>query len=167
MTMQPSSNTQSARTALIVAALVIGADQASKLLAMGQLELHRAVEVMPGFNLFLTQNTGVSFSFLQGLSPAIVTLVNLLVLAVVIWFWRREPRPTWVHHMAFGAIMGGAIGNIIDRVRLGYVIDFISLYAFDWYFAIFNIADTAITLGAILLVVNLFLAAAPDERIKD
>jgi signal peptidase II len=141
----------------LTVALVIILDQVTKLVSLSRLELHQVHPVMPGFNLFLTRNTGVSFSFLQGLPAWVLILLNLAIIGVVAWVWLRDSHTGRLHTIAFAAIVGGAVGNIIDRIRLGYVVDFISVYALDWYFSVFNIADAAISIGAVLLIFELIV----------
>lgn len=142
---------------------VIVADQLAKWAAVAGLRLHEPVAVLPFFNLTLVRNEGAAFSLLAGAGGwqrwffVVVALVIAAVLAV--WIarsaWRRRPTAT-----ALALVLGGAIGNVIDRARLGYVIDYLDVHAAGWHWPAFNVADAAITCGAVLLA---FLALTGRE----
>lgn len=137
--------------------LVIVLDQATKYLAETLLVMHQPVPVTPSFNLMLTYNTGAAFSFLADAGGwqrwFFLGLGTLVSMGLVIWLTRLKPQEKWLA-VALALILGGAIGNLIDRAWLGQVIDFIQLYYDRWYWPAFNIADSAITVGAVLLVVE-------------
>jgi signal peptidase II len=137
--------------------LVIVLDQATKYLAETLLVMHQPIPVMPSFNLMLTYNTGAAFSFLADAGGwqrwFFLGLGTLVSIGLVIWLTRLKPQEKWLM-IALALILGGAIGNLIDRAWLGQVIDFIQLYYDRWYWPAFNIADSAITIGAVLLVVE-------------
>ena len=137
--------------------LVIVLDQVTKYLAETLLVMHQPVPVTPCFNLMLTYNTGAAFSFLADADGwqrwLFLGLGTLVSMGLVIWLTRLKPQETWLA-VALALILGGAIGNLIDRAWLGQVIDFIQLYYDRWYWPAFNIADSAITVGAVLLVVE-------------
>ena len=105
----------------------------------------------------LTYNTGAAFSFLAGAGGwqrwFFLGLGAAVSIGLIIWLWRLKPGEQWLA-MALALILGGAVGNLIDRAWLGQVIDFIQLYYDRWYFPAFNLADSAITLGAVLLVLE-------------
>lgn len=135
-------------------------DQVTKLLSDAGLDYAVPVTVMPGLDLLLVYNTGAAFSFLSDAGgwqrwvlAGISALVSLLVLQ---WLVRVPPRQT-LQGVALAFILGGALGNLIDRVYLGHVIDFISVNAGDWRFATFNLADAAISIGAALLLLDIVL----------
>ncbi|MDZ7748177.1 MAG: signal peptidase II [Halofilum sp. (in: g-proteobacteria)] len=138
------------------AAAIAVADQLAKLAAVHALVLHDPVAVLPFLNLTLVHNTGAAFSFLAGAGGwqrgffIVLTLVIGAVIAV--WLarsaWRNRATAT-----ALTLILGGAVGNLVDRVRLGYVIDFVDLHAAGWHWPAFNVADAAISCGAVLLAV--------------
>jgi signal peptidase II len=140
-----------------LSALVIVLDQATKYLAETLLVMHQPVPVMPSFNFMLTYNTGAAFSFLAGAGGwqrwFFLGLGSLVSIGLIIWLRRLKPGEKWLA-AALALILGGAIGNLIDRAWLGQVIDFIQLYYDRWYWPAFNIADSAITLGAALLVLD-------------
>lgn len=152
--------------------LVFAADQASKLYVEDVLTLYQQVVVIPGyFSWTLAYNTGAAFSFLAGASGwqrwffAAVALVVSVVL--VIWLKRLKPEETWLA-VALALVLGGALGNLVDRVVLGHVVDFILVHwQHRWYFPAFNIADTAITLGAILLALDMFKSNKSGDLAHD
>ncbi|KAB2928969.1 MAG: lipoprotein signal peptidase [Candidatus Contendobacter sp.] len=140
-----------------LSALVIVLDQATKFLAETFLTMHQPVPVLPSFNLMLTYNTGAAFSFLAGAGGwqrwFFLGLGATVSIGLIVWLWRLKPGEQWLA-AALALILGGAVGNLIDRAWLGQVIDFIQLYYDRWYFPAFNIADSAITVGAVLLVLD-------------
>lgn len=134
---------------------VILLDQATKYLADSLLTWGQPVPVLPFFNLTLLYNTGAAFSFLSdagGWQRWFFILLALGVSAVLVHWLRRLPREQLRMAVALSLILGGAIGNVIDRIWFGHVIDFIQLYYRDWYWPAFNVADSAITIGAVLLI---------------
>jgi len=148
--------------------LVVVLDQATKYLAETGLILHQPVSVLPGFNLMLTYNTGAAFSFLADAGGwqrwFFLGLGSAVSVGLTIWLTRLKPGERWLA-AALALILGGAVGNLIDRLWLGQVIDFIQLYYDRWYWPAFNIADSAITLGAVLLIVDsLRSQAAPSPQ---
>ena len=136
---------------------VIALDQITKFLAETLLTFHQPVPVLPSFNLLLTYNTGAAFSFLAdagGWQRWFFLGLGLLVsIGLIVWLRRLKPTETRLA-TALALILGGAIGNLIDRAWLGQVIDFIQLYYQHWYWPAFNLADSAITVGAVLLVLD-------------
>ncbi|UCE89372.1 MAG: signal peptidase II [Pseudomonadota bacterium] len=140
--------------------LVIVLDQITKVLASSLLVLHEPVRVMPMFNFTLMHNTGAAFSFLSdasGWQRWFFTVVALGVSAVLVaWIRRLPPNDRWLA-AALALILGGALGNVIDRLLLGHVVDFIQVYYDRWYWPAFNIADSAITVGAIMLIIDSLL----------
>lgn len=150
---------------LWLAAAVALLDQATKGLASRYLLLHDAVPVLPSFNLTLMHNSGAAFSFLHdaaGWQRWFFTAIALVVSGVLIaWMRRLQPGQHWVA-AALALVIGGAVGNVWDRLTLGYVVDFIQLYYGRWYWPAFNVADSAITVGAVLLLVDAL--RRPDAR---
>ncbi|MFZ1640330.1 MAG: signal peptidase II [Candidatus Contendobacter sp.] len=137
--------------------LVVVLDQATKYLAETLLAMHQPVPVLPSFNLMLTYNTGAAFSFLREAGGwqrwFFLVLGSAVSIGLIVWLWRLKPGDKWLA-LALALILGGAVGNLIDRAWLGQVIDFIQLYYDRWYFPTFNVADSAITIGAALLVLD-------------
>ena len=152
--------------------LVFLVDQASKFYVEDVLTLYQQIEVIPGyFSWTLAYNTGAAFSFLAGASGWqrwLFALIAIVVSAVlVVWLKRLKPEETWLA-MALALVLGGALGNLVDRVLLGHVVDFILLHwQHRWYFPAFNVADTAITLGAILLALDMFRSNPSGEVSHD
>ncbi|MCX7718930.1 MAG: signal peptidase II [Candidatus Sumerlaeaceae bacterium] len=117
----------------------------------------RRVPVVPGwFDFFLQHNTGGAFS-IMGSYPWLITIVALAAMGWIVWWSRQVPREVVSAHTAFGLVLGGAAGNLFDRLRFGYVVDFLHFYRGEWYWPTFNIADSAIVTGiAVLVVLSLF-----------
>ncbi|MDX1253175.1 MAG: signal peptidase II [Gammaproteobacteria bacterium] len=147
--------------------VVIVLDQATKFLASGMLILHQPVAVLPFFNLTLMHNTGAAFSFLHDASGwqrwffAVLALIVSVML--VLWLRRLQPQERWLA-TALTLVLGGALGNLVDRLMYGYVVDFIQLYYQDWYYPAFNVADSAITVGAVMLVIDTFKGKEKHRR---
>lgn len=139
---------------LWASAAVLAVDQASKLVLDGLLRPYDAVPVLPSFNLFLTYNRGIAFSMLEDAGPWVLNSVALVIVAVLLVVLARRSRRELLPCVAIAMIIGGASGNVIDRIVYGYVIDFFQLYYGDWSFAIFNFADSAISIGVALLLLE-------------
>ena len=142
---------------MILAAVIVIADQITKAIATAELTMYKAVAVMPMFNFTLMHNEGAAFSFLSdagGWQRWFFTIISLVV-SIVLVFWIKKLKPEEkIQAMAFSLILGGAVGNLIDRVRFGYVVDFIEIYYHQYSWPAFNIADSAITIGVIILIVD-------------
>ena len=141
---------------LTLSALVITLDQLAKTLVLSHLQLYEKVDLLPFFDLMRLHNRGAAFSFLATASGwqryAFSALAVGVSIGIVIWLSRLRARQDALLAAALALVAGGAIGNVIDRVRYGYVIDFIHFFQPGvWDFPAFNIADSAITLGAALL----------------
>ena len=149
------------RNWMILAALIVIADQITKYYASLELKMYKAVAVMPMFNFTLMHNEGAAFSFLSeagGWQRWFFTIISFVV-SVVLVFWIKKLKPEEKFQaMAFSLILGGAIGNLIDRVRFGYVVDFIEIYwnsnGMHYSWPAFNIADSAITIGVTILIID-------------
>jgi signal peptidase II len=144
---------------LWLAGLVIVLDQGSKAVAVQMLTLHEPVAVMPSFNFFLTYNTGAAFSFLRGAGDWTRWFFSVLALGVsafiVVWLRRLPGRQRWLA-CALSLILGGAVGNLVDRLfrESGGVVDFIDVFYGTWHWPAFNLADSAISIGAVMLLVS-------------
>jgi signal peptidase II len=145
----------------LVSGAVVLADQLTKLAIIDALATRGRLEVISGyFDLVYTLNTGVSFGMFAG-SPSIVrilalSLVTLVALSVVIWFIRMTDNRDKGFIVALAMVAGGAIGNLIDRVRLGGVVDFLDVYAGNYHWPAFNVADAGITIGTGLILLCLW-----------
>ena len=148
-----------------IAAAVFVADQLTKWLIMTPLALpDRGLVTITGFfDLRWVENYGVSMGFLIAGSDKerwiLVAMTGLIAAAICLWIWREKARPDVA---ALGLVLGGAVGNITDRSRLGYVADFLDLHIGGWHpFLVFNVADAAITIGVLLLVARALLVREP------
>ena len=149
----------------IIAAVVIALDQITKALVLRTWPLPQTGEVeLLGQWLALTyvRNDGIAFGLFQGV-PQFFTVTSLLVVAGAIYFYLRHPaeHDRWVPIM-LGLIVGGAVGNVIDRVRFGYVVDFIKTFA--GRFPVFNVADSAVVVGVMLMALRVFFEEAAVDR---
>ena len=142
---------------LILSLLVVVLDQLSKQLAEASLLVFERVPLLPGFNLTLVYNEGAAFSFVsdQGGWQRWIFVILATVVTLVLMFWlSRLKQSERLIAIALGLIIGGALGNLIDRVLWGHVIDFIDLYYRQWHWPAFNVADSAITLGVVFIFVD-------------
>jgi signal peptidase II len=137
-----------------VSAVVVVIDQLTKYIAVAELTARGAVEVTSFFNLVLVYNRGAAFSFLAGAGGwqrEFFITIALIASAWIVWLLRRHPQQT-LFCAALALVLGGAIGNVIDRVLLGAVVDFLDFHAAGWHWPAFNVADSAICCGAALLI---------------
>ncbi|WP_043113675.1 signal peptidase II [Solimonas soli] len=136
---------------------VILVDQISKQLIVRHLQWFDVMPLLPHFNLVHMKNTGAAFSMMSDASPVLFVLLGVGVsIGILVWL-RRHPRDQHLVAVALSLIMGGALGNVIDRVTRGHVVDFVDFYVGSWHFAAFNVADMAISCGAALLVLDMLL----------
>lgn len=137
----------------VAAAIACAAlDQWIKKLVVAKMALGEHIQVMPILSLYHTRNTGVAFSFLSGFDDTAMVAFTALVMAFIAWLAARTTPAQAVARIGFTLILGGALGNVIDRVRLGYVVDYILVHTQSWSFAVFNLADVFISLGAALVI---------------
>ena len=153
---------------LWITVLVLVLDQASKAYFEGALSLYQQIVVIPDlFSWTLAYNTGAAFSFLadsSGWQRWLFALIALVVSVVLlVWLKRLKPSDTWLA-IALALVLGGALGNLYDRIVLGHVIDFILVHWQNrWYFPAFNLADSAITVGAAMLALDMFKTKKSGE----
>jgi signal peptidase II len=148
------------RLGLTVALVLLGLDQLTKWAALYLLDLAaRPIAVTPFFNLVMVWNRGVSFGMLDRLGAVAPWLLSGLALAVVIGllFWLRRSENAMMA-IGLGLVIGGALGNVIDRLRYGAVVDFLDFHLADWHWPAFNLADAGICVGAGLIVIDGLLA---------
>jgi len=139
---------------ILIAVAVVLIDQLSKAWITDLLGDGRSLRAVPGLlDLRLVHNTGAAFSLLRGATPVLALLSLVVVIAVLVWLWRQQRLPIW-QGLAVGFLLGGSLGNGLDRWRLGYVVDFLALVPID--FPIFNPADVAINLALICFAVDLW-----------
>lgn len=141
-------------------AIIILLDWYTKRLASEALVLYRPYEVFSWLNMTLAHNYGAAFSFLSDAGGwqrwFFTVLASGVSLVLLVWLLRL-PREEWLTGLGLSLILGGAIGNLIDRIQLGYVVDFVDVYYKEWHYPAFNVADSAITCGVILLLFDVVL----------
>ena len=160
------------RLAFGIALLILIADQFTKWLMIGPLQLQsvRQIELLPIFNLTWTENRGISLGLLNATSETarwlLVALTAAIAIGVAVWIVRERRRGD---QLALGLVLGGAVGNIMDRTRFGYVVDFADLHFGEFRpFLVFNVADAAISIGVVILLLRAFLLRPerPEEKIE-
>ncbi|MCF7222593.1 signal peptidase II [Marilutibacter chinensis] len=151
--MTPSRPVPNALSWLLVSVAVIALDQLTKWWVLTSLPEYTAIPVIDGFwNWYRTYNTGAAFSFLSdagGWQKYFFLVLAVAISGLLGWWLSRTPRRDWRTALPYALVIGGAIGNVIDRLLHGHVVDFIQWYWRDWYWPAFNIADSAIVVGAI------------------
>lgn len=150
-----------------LSAIAIILDQVTKIWVQNSLEYGTRIEMLPIFNLTHVHNYGAAFSILSeagGWQRTFLTVLALVISGVLLWWMRQTSKSNMVLGMSYSLILGGAIGNIIDRVAYGYVVDFLHFYYNDWHFPAFNVADAAITLGAMFLIYDAFTAGKGESN---
>ena len=170
---EPAKNTQSGAFPpypwvwLGLTVIVILLDWYSKQLASDALELYRPQEVFSWLNITLAHNYGAAFSFLSDAGGwqrwFFIVLASGVSLALLVWLLRL-PRKEWLTALGLSLILGGAIGNLVDRIQLGYVVDFIDVYYKNWHYPAFNVADSAITCGVVLLLLDVLLISRRNKE---
>jgi signal peptidase II len=153
---------------LWLSAAVVALDQASKLWIEGSFEPYQRVALINGFfDLTLAYNTGAAFSFLAdagGWQRWFFTLLSSLIAVLLVVWLKRLPAGDRLNAAALALIIGGAVGNLIDRLAHGHVIDFLLLYYRQWYWPAFNVADSAISIGVVLMLAAMFTSAPQQEQ---
>jgi len=152
---------------LWLSGLVVVLDQVSKWLMVSWLSLYETVAVIPYFNLTMAHNSGAAFSFLAGAGGwqrwFFVGLALVISIALFIWLKKLSTQAK-LEAISISMILGGAIGNVIDRLYFGYVIDFLDVYVGSYHWPAFNIADSAIVVGAALLIIDSFRAEPNQDQ---
>lgn len=146
---------------LWLSALIIVVDQVTKRVIDSAMQLHQTIELIPYFQLTYMRNQGAAFSFLSGAGgwQRWFFIGLAIVASVFIFVWLRKLDPSRRREaVAWALVLGGALGNLIDRILYGYVIDFLDVYVGDWHWPAFNVADSAITVGVALLLLDSFKA---------
>ncbi len=151
---------RSRRFELIVTVVVVILDQITKAMIRPSLALHQSREVIPGFlDLTRVHNTGAAFGMLNAAEFPFKTMVLSIVAAIalggVAWYAATVPLTDRLARLGIAGVLGGAIGNLLDRARSGYVLDFVDAYWGDWHFWAFNVADAAITIGVIFMILDI------------
>lgn len=149
------------RFVILLALAVLGADQASKAAALARIGPWEHITVIPGFfDLVNVSNYGAAFGFLNrpdwGWPSVFFAAFTCLAIVVLLWLVKGVTESDRLHLAAIGSIIGGALGNLVDRLRFGYVVDFVDLYIGRWHWPAFNVADAAICVGAGVLALKMF-----------
>jgi signal peptidase II len=150
----------STRVQVAIVTLIVVADQIVKALVRSRLALHESVTVIPGFfDLTRVHNTGAAYGFLDAVDfPFKTVLLACVAVAALVGlgvYATRLDQSQPLTRLGLTLVMGGAVGNLIDRVSAGYVLDFVDIYSGNWHFWAFNVADSAITIGVVLMVLEL------------
>lgn len=145
---------------LYVAVTVVILDQITKALVRPALALHESIVVIPGFVDFTrVHNTGAAFGMLNSVEfpfkTVVLSLVALIALGGVAWYAATVPLSDRLARLGIAGVLGGAIGNLVDRATAGYVLDFVDAYWDGWHFWAFNVADAAITVGVIFMILDI------------
>jgi signal peptidase II len=143
---------------LLIAAAVVAVDQAVKYAVVQYFSSHPPIEVTSFLNLLLVYNTGAAFSLLSdaaGWQRGFFIAIALIASAWIVWLLRRDARPS-LFTVALTLVLAGAVGNLIDRIVIGSVVDFLDFHAFGYHWPAFNVADSAISCGAVMLLVDAF-----------
>ncbi len=151
-----------------ISGILVATDQATKALVQGFMTLYDSIPIVPSVNLTYTRNPGAAFSLLADANPTFrgwfFLAVSVVALTLVTLFLRRVDHGDWWTLTALSLILGGAVGNLIDRARLGEVVDFIDLYIGRYHWPVFNVADSGITIGMLMLLGHALLQRRPDVR---
>lgn len=150
-------------------ALVGGAvalDQAIKWLVETRLPFHELVPMLPMLSLYRTWNEGIAFSLLKGLPDTGLLALTGLVIMFVLYLWWRTPSGRAIAHLGYALIISGALGNLIDRAIYGHVVDYILFHTESWSFAVFNLADSFISIGAGLIVLDEVIVMVKERKTR-
>jgi len=134
-------------------------DQLTKYSISHSFSLYETIQVFPGLNITYVHNTGAAFSFLSDAGGwqrwFFVSLSSVISIGLLVWMKNHPGTRMWMG-ISLALILGGAVGNLIDRIYLGYVIDFIDVYYDRWHWPVFNVADSAISTGIVMLIIDSF-----------
>jgi signal peptidase II len=155
---------------IYVALAVAVLDQVSKWAIQQWVPLYDRIRVLPFFNITHQRNEGAAFSFLADASGwqrwLFIALALGISTVIIVWLWRLRTSRHFVLSAGLALVLGGAIGNVIDRVRVGYVVDFVQVLIAGWPFPSFNVADSAITVGAVLLIVDALFFSGKQQSAR-
>jgi signal peptidase II len=136
--------------AIVPVAVIL--DQIVKWLVETRLVYEELVPVLPFLGLYRTWNEGIAFSYFEGLPDVWLVVLTVAIIGFVLYLWSHAPTSQIYSRIGFALIIGGAIGNLIDRALLGYVVDYVLFHTPVWSFAVFNLADASISIGAALIL---------------
>jgi signal peptidase II len=151
---------------LIVSGGILALDQVTKALVLAHLPLGGSIAITPGLlSLTHVQNPGGAFGFLAGMSPELRGLlfiaVSLLAAGLILYFYWQTPANQRFLAVSLALVLGGALGNLMDRLRFGMVVDFLDFYIRDMHWPAFNVADSAITVGVLVFAVHMLFGKMP------
>lgn len=158
MNSKPSSQRHPHLQWLWLSGIIIIVDQLTKQLAVNYLELLSPKPILPFFNLTLVYNKGIAFNFFSRAGfweELFLILAVLIACSLILYFFIRISSERHLLASSLAIILGGALGNVIDRLHYGYVVDFLDFHIGHWHWPAFNVADTAITIGALLLIIDI------------
>ncbi|RCS24889.1 signal peptidase II [Phyllobacterium salinisoli] len=147
----------------LVVIFAIIADQIIKYWVETGMEYHQQIDILPFLALFRTHNNGIAFSMLSSLGDTGLIAMTVIVIGFVLYLWWTSSPERRVARFGFALIIGGAVGNLIDRSLHGYVIDYVLFHTATWSFAVFNLADAFITIGAGLIILDELIAWKNDR----
>jgi signal peptidase II len=145
------------RMLLVIAPLIVIFDQVTKILILKLVPLHKSLTVIPGFlNITHIQNAGVAFGIFSqkssNMKQLLLMAASLMAVCLIFYFYHKSAQESRIMMASFALIFGGAVGNFIDRARIGRVVDFIDVYIGDMHWPSFNVADSAISVGVVVLM---------------
>ncbi|MFZ2102439.1 MAG: signal peptidase II [Oricola sp.] len=153
--------------AITVIGGIVAIDQAIKSAVERMMEYQQPIDLLPFFALYRTHNQGIAFSMLWGAGPWALIAVSIAVIGFVLWLWRSSPPERAISHVGFALVIGGALGNLIDRAVFGHVIDYFLFHTPIWSFAVFNLADAAITVGAGVIILDELLVWLRERSVEE
>lgn len=151
---------------IVLSLFIIACDQFTKYYVVKNFTEQTVVHVLPFLNFILRFNPGASFSFLgnaSGWQVYFLSGISIIVSLILIVWLCRLPRTEWLTALPVSLVLGGALGNLIDRIRFGFVTDFIDFHVHGWHYATFNVADSAVCVGAMWLMVRLLYESFVSE----
>ena len=140
---------------ILISILILLLDIITKQLVINNLLEHQSITIINNFfSITYAKNTGVAFSFLEGYIPLVILITSIIIISILIYIKKNNPNK--YESICYGLILGGALGNLLDRIIYGYVIDFLDFTIFNYNYPIFNIADTFIVIGILILIILSF-----------
>lgn len=152
------------KTLFTLLLVFIALDQLSKRWVESNLPFQEAISVLPMFSLYRTYNTGIAFSMLDWAGSGGLILLTVVIIGFMVFLWYKVEADKQLAHLGFAMVISGAIGNLIDRVTQGHVIDFFLFHTENWAFAVFNVADAFITVGAIAIIIDELLSSRGQKK---
>ena len=149
---------------LAIIAFAVVSDQIVKYFVETGMDYQQQIDLLPFFALFRVHNDGIAFSMLSGFGDTALIALTIIVISFVSYLWWSTASTRWISRFGFALIIGGAIGNLIDRILHGYVIDYFLFHLPSWSFSVFNLADAYISVGAALVVIEEFFVWQRDRR---